>query len=56
MRWKVGGIESRYRLDAAAARQDIGPSRRHVVADRRDNSKTRNDDASFAQYQLLILD
>ncbi len=53
---KLRGIESPYRLDAAVAGQDVGPRRRHVIADRRDDSKTRNDDASLAQYQLLILD
>ena len=31
----------------------VAHARRDVIADRRDDSKTRNDDASFAQRQLL---
>ena len=53
MRWKVAGVETRHRADAAAAGDDRGPRARDVVAHRRDDSKTRNGDASFTQPRLL---
>jgi len=53
VRRKVGGIESFDGRDAAAPCEDGGPSSRDVVAYRRDDSKTRNDDTPFAQYQPL---
>jgi hypothetical protein len=56
---EIRGVEAGHRADAAATRQDGRPSRRDIVAHRRNDTKTRNHDASFAQpplrYQVLPL-
>jgi hypothetical protein len=54
MRGEIAGIETRHRADAAAPGDDRGPGAGHVVADRRDNSKTGDDGASLAQPRLLM--
>ena len=51
---EIGGVEPLYRSDAAASGQDIGPRRRDVIADGRDDPKTCNDDASFAHCPTIL--
>src|SRR3984957_6351513 len=53
VRRKSRGVDPRHGTYPAAARQDARPRGLHLIPHGRDDSETRNHDASFAQQRLL---